>query len=342
MGAPRQAAKTQSSRGERQLGLKKADPFWNKEIQAMEAALTEEAQRSQQRSNQDSLEEEGTAVYEHLQSKKPKQPQETSFEANNHVFLRLEHPALVQGAQFVFELLDDQAPLAAENFRTLCTNTQGLTFQGSSIHKISKGGSGDGWYMRGGDITKHDGTGGKSIFGSNFVDEANPLSLDEGGMLATAGLAPDSNSSQFIVTLAPAPQLAAKGHVVFGRMISKNPIDLLELLGKVPCDSQGRPELPITVIASGNQASTIQPAAALQCYEEESELQVVRQEEILSAVRQKAKRSREDAAQAVTAVKHAVAHALKQPKKSKKDTTSEVVHGAGLEEEEEDLFANDF
>ena len=55
-----------------------------------------------------------------------------------------------------FSLADDLAPMAAANFRALCTGEKGgdLTYVGSKVHCISKGGSGASWYIEGGDITK--------------------------------------------------------------------------------------------------------------------------------------------------------------------------------------------
>ena len=67
-------------------------------------------------------------------------------------------------------------PRTAENFRCLCTGERGaskafgsppLCFKGSPVHRIVPG-----QILQGGDITRGDGRGGESIFGSKFADES--------------------------------------------------------------------------------------------------------------------------------------------------------------------------
>lgn len=73
----------------------------------------------------------------------------------------------------------------------------------------------DAW-VQGGDILSGDGDGGRSIYGETFGDESFAIKLNEAGVLAMANDGPHTNSSQFLVTLAPQPWLNHKV-VGFGR-----------------------------------------------------------------------------------------------------------------------------
>lgn len=142
-------------------------------------------------------------------------PSSNRCPTNPHVFFEISMDGKDLG-RMEFELYMNKVPKTAENFRSLCAGDgeKGYTYAKSIFHRVI-----DGFMAQGGDFTNHNGTGGKSIYGDRFADEATGLELQhtKRGMLSMANAGPDTNGSQFFIIFNETAWLNGK-HAVFGEM----------------------------------------------------------------------------------------------------------------------------
>jgi len=139
----------------------------------------------------------------------------------------------------VCEMYTQHAPRTCNNFSTLAERGY---FTGTIFHRIIPD-----FMVQGGDPTGT-GRGGESIYGAKFEDEiSQSLKHTGAGILSMANSGPNTNGSQFFITLAPTPWLDGK-HTIFGRV--KSGMRIVQRMGLVQTDGEDRPREEVKIVSA--------------------------------------------------------------------------------------------
>ena len=149
---------------------------------------------------------------------------------------------------FTIRLFEKEAPQTVANFVGLAEGSREWTdpatgekkrepfYNGVVFHRVING-----FMIQGGDRLGQ-GTGGP---GYKFADEFHPsLRHDRAGILSMANAGPNTNGSQFFITLGPTPHLDRK-HSVFGEVVEG--LDVVKRIGAVPTGRHDRPVTPVVM-----------------------------------------------------------------------------------------------
>ena len=147
-------------------------------------------------------------------------------------------------------LFPDQAPKTVRNFTGLAEGTQEWTdprvrakstaplYDGTVFHRVIPG-----FMIQGGDPLGT-GTGGP---GFRFADEFNPqLTFDRPYLLAMANSGPNTNGSQFFITVAPTSWLNFK-HSIFGEVADQESRDVVDAIAATPTGPGDRPRQDVVI-----------------------------------------------------------------------------------------------
>lgn len=142
-------------------------------------------------------------------------------------------------------LFGKTVPKTVKNFVELANKPEGEGYKGTRFHRLIRD-----FMIQGGDFTKGDGTGGRSIYGDRFEDENFKIKHYGAGWVSMANAGKDTNGSQFFITVKQTSWLDGR-HVVFGKVIKG--MDVVRKMEKIGGDSRDKPNKEMVIADCGSE-----------------------------------------------------------------------------------------